>query len=81
MPELILLIRVAEDEARGELRASTVRKPRAAPGAHVAHSASTGASVFNVCPAGDDSDPVMRDARFLIENAQRDTVRGERVAL
>lgn len=62
MPELILLIRVAEDP-RGELRASTVRKPRAAPGAHVAHSASAGASVFNVCPAGDvmlDSSSGMR---------------------
>jgi len=53
MPELILLIQVAEDP-RGELRASTVRKPRAAPGAHVAHSAfARSVSVFNVCPAGD----------------------------
>jgi len=48
MPELILLIRVAEDP-RGELRASTVREPRAAPAAHVARSASAGASVFNNC--------------------------------
>lgn len=53
---VILLIRVALTAEK--LLASTVRKPRAAPGPHVAfpllfyHRAG---SVFNVCPAGDAS--------------------------
>jgi len=49
---------LAAEDPRGELPASTVRKPRAAPGAHVAFPLlfyRRAGSVFNVCPAGDAS--------------------------
>lgn len=57
--------------ARGELRASTVRKPRAAPGPHVAFPLlfCRAASVFNTVPSGRRLDPITRGARFLVGNA------------
>lgn len=70
MPELILLIRVAENP-RGELRASTVRKPRAAPGAHVARSASTRRFCFQRVPSGRRSDPVTRDSSSRMSKETR----------